>query len=109
MVLCTSHLLPCPHAHPLGRAGDSRGNEQGFDQSFAMAVWVEIPGVCFIFIQKAVVLPTSSPHRVGLLAGICWTKSQSPHYFRYSPGLGGGPWLQMTSALRLFIKAGLNV
>ena len=24
------------------------------------------------------VLPTSSPCRVGLLAGICWTKSQSP-------------------------------
>ena len=40
------------------------------------------------------VLPTSSPHRVGLLAGICWTKSQCP---RYSPGLGGR-WLQMTSA-----------
>ena len=40
------------------------------------------------------VLPTSSPHRVGLLAGICWTKSQCP---RYSPGLGGR-WLQMNSA-----------
>ena len=43
--------------------------------------------------KTAVVLPSS---RVGLLAGICWTKSQSP---RYSPGLGGGAWLQMTSAL----------
>ena len=31
------------------------------------------------------VLPASSPRRVGLLAGICWTKSQSP---RYSLGLG---------------------
>ena len=30
------------------------------------------------------VLPTSSPHRVGLLAGICWTKRQGPGY---SPGL----------------------
>ena len=39
-----------------------------------------------------------SPRRVGLLAGICWTKSRSP---RYSPGLGGGggAWLQMTHAL----------
>ena len=60
--------------------------------------------------KTAVVLPMSSPHRVGLLAGrslviiltiegipvkrqkqkakagICWTKSQSP---RYPPGLGG--------------------
>ena len=45
--------------------------------------------------KTAVVLPTSSPRRVGLLARICWTKSQSP---RYSPGLGG-PWLQMTSAI----------
>ena len=34
-----------------------------------------------------VVLPTSSPRSVGLFAGICWTKSQSP---RFSPGLGGG-------------------
>ena len=44
------------------------------------------------------VLPTSSPCRVGLLAGICWTKSQSPHY---SPGLGGGgdARFQITSAL----------
>ena len=32
---------------------------------------------------------------VELLAGICWTKSQSP---RYSPG-AGRLWLQMTSAL----------
>ena len=40
-------------------------------------------------------LPTSSPRRVGLLAGICLTKSQSP---RYAPGLGGS-WLQMTGAL----------
>ena len=30
-------------------------------------------------------LPTSSPCRVGLLAGICWTKSQS-----LFPGAGGG-------------------
>ena len=37
--------------------------------------------------KTAVVLPMSSPRRVGLLAEICWTKSQSP---RYSPGLGGG-------------------
>ena len=45
--------------------------------------------------KTAVVLPpASSPRRVGLLAGICWTKRQSP---RYSPG-GWGPWLQMTSA-----------
>ena len=36
--------------------------------------------------KTAVVLPTSSPRRVGLLAGICWTKSQSPGY---SMGLGG--------------------
>ena len=36
--------------------------------------------------KTAVVLPTSSPRRVGFLAGICWTKSRSP---RYSLGLGG--------------------
>ena len=46
------------------------------------------------------VLPTSSPHRVGLLVGICWTNSQRPHY---SPGLGR-PWLQMISALLLWLK-----
>ena len=29
----------CNHGpHPRGRAGDSRGNERGFDQSFATAV-----------------------------------------------------------------------
>ena len=49
--------------------------------------------------KTAVVLPTRSPCRVGLLAEICWTKSRSP---RYSPGLGG-PWLQMTSALIDFL------
>ena len=44
-------------------------------------------------VTTAVVLSTSSTHpptpppMVGLLAGICWTKSQSP---RYSPGLWGG-------------------
>ena len=36
--------------------------------------------------KTAVVLPICSPRRVVLLAGICWTKSQSP---RYSPGRGG--------------------
>ena len=35
--------------------------------------------------KTAVVLPTSSPCRVGPLIGIFWTKSQSP---RYSPGVG---------------------
>ena len=44
------------------------------------------------------VLPMSIPARVGLLAGICCTKSQSP---RYSPKLGGGGASQMTSALCL--------
>ena len=41
------------------------------------------------------VLPTVCPRSVGLIAGIFWTKSQSP---RYSPGVvgGGGPWLQKT-------------
>ena len=33
------------------------------------------------------VLPTGCPHSVGLLAGVCRTESQSPHY---TPGLGGG-------------------
>ena len=39
------------------------------------------------------VLPTSSHRRVGLLAGICWTKSQFPH-----GGGGGGvtKWWQKT-------------
>ena len=37
--------------------------------------------------KTAMVIRKSSPRRVGLLAGICWTRqSQSP---RYSPGLGG--------------------
>ena len=45
--------------------------------------------------KTAVVLPTSSPRRVGLLAGICWTKSQVPAI----PRGWGGAWLQMTSAL----------
>ena len=38
--------------------------------------------------KTAVILPDSSPRRVGLLAGICWTKSQSP---RYSAGVGAVP------------------
>ena len=57
-------------------------------------------GVCFIYAERAVnekiadcggktalVLPTSSPRRVGLLAGICWIKSQVPA--KSPPGLGG--------------------
>ena len=36
--------------------------------------------------KTAVVLPTSSPGRVVLLAGICWTKSQS----RLLPSVWGG-------------------
>ena len=39
--------------------------------------------------QLAVVLPAVCPRSVVLIAGIFWTKSQSP---RYSPGVGG-PWL----------------
>ena len=90
---------PPPPPRPEEGRPDSLGNERGFDQSFATAVR-EIPGVCFIYAKRAVnekiadcgektavVLPTSSPRRMGLLAGICWTKSQSP---RYSPGLEGG-------------------
>ena len=48
------------------------------------------------------VLPTSSPRRVELLAVICWTKSQKSPLF---PG-PGGPWLQMTGALHIvpFLK-----
>ena len=30
--------------HPQGRAGDSRVNEQGFDQSFVMTVWEKYQG-----------------------------------------------------------------
>ena len=50
------------------------------------------------------VLPTSNPRRVGLLAGVCWTKSQSPHYSpgRGGGGGGGGPWLQMTTVVHKF-------
>ena len=40
--------------------------------------------------ETAGVLPTSIPRRVGLLAGIRWTKSQSPGYFP-----GPGPCLQI--------------
>ena len=36
--------------------------------------------------KTAVVLPTSGPHSVWLLAEICWTNSQST---RYSSGVGG--------------------
>ena len=35
--------------------------------------------------ETAGVLPTSIPRRVGLLAGICWTKSQNSRLF---PGAG---------------------
>ena len=49
-------------------------------------------------------LPTNSLHRVGLIEGICWTKSQSP---RYSLGLWG-PWLQMTSVLLKTLNGSLN-
>ena len=44
--------------------------------------------------ETAVVLPTSSPHRMGPLAGICWTKSKSPLFFS-----AGG--LQMTIAFHI--------
>ena len=39
-------LVICYHARPLARqrAGNSRGNEQGFDQSFATAVRVKCLG-----------------------------------------------------------------
>ena len=40
------------------------------------------------------VLPTSSPRRLGLLAGISLTKMESPLY-----SMRLGPWLQMTRAL----------
>ena len=43
------------------------------------------------------VLPADCPGSMGVIVGICWTKSQSPHY---SPGLRG-LGLQMTGALRL--------
>ena len=98
---------------PRGRAGDSRGNEWGFDQSFAAAVRRKYPGFALYIGKKgrsrlqgktAVVLPKSSLRRVGLLARICWTKSQSPHY---SPGLGGW-WLQVTGALSLLLIKGCS-
>ena len=39
-------LVICNHRPPKahGRAGDSHGNEQGFDQSFATAVQGKCPG-----------------------------------------------------------------
>ena len=49
--------------------------------------------------ETAVLLPTSSPRMVGLLAGICWTKSQNSRYSTGGGGGGGGAWLQMISAL----------
>ena len=77
------------------RTGYSRGNERGFDQSFATASVGEIRGLLYICREgradcggkTALVLPTSSPRRVGLLAGICWIKSQVPA--KSPPGLGG--------------------
>ena len=47
--------------------------------------------------ERAVVLPTGCPRSAGLLAGICRTKVKVPAIPR-----GGGPWLQMTSALFTF-------
>ena len=47
--------------------------------------------------KRAVVLPTGCPRSAGLLAGICRTKVKVPAI----PREWGGPWLQMTSALRL--------
>ena len=56
--------------------------------SFATAVRGKCPGLLYIgkrgremkkiagcMEKTAVILPMSSPHRVGLLAEICWTKS----------------------------------
>ena len=41
--------------------------------------------------QIAVVLPTVCPRSVGLIAGIFWMKSQSPHYsLCVCGGVGGG-------------------
>ena len=38
-------LVICNHGlHPRGRAGDSRGNQRGFDQSFATSVRGKYPG-----------------------------------------------------------------
>ena len=46
--------------------------------------------------QMAEVLPTVCPCSAGLLAGICWKKSQKSLLF---PMGEGEPWLQMTGAL----------
>ena len=85
-----------------GRAGASCGNVLCFYFSIAPQCRGNARDLCFIgkvavqckhnrlLGKMAVVLPTGCPRSVGLLAGICWTKSQSP---RYTPGL------QMTGAL----------
>ena len=43
LVICNHAPSPAP-----GRAGDSRGNERGFDQSFATAVQGKYPGLLYI-------------------------------------------------------------
>ena len=84
-------LVICNHAPtPGGRAGDSRGNERGFEQSFAMAVREKYRGL--LYRQKGPCnvkiagCGEKHPHRVRLLAGVCWTKRQSPRYY---PGMAG--------------------
>ena len=44
----------------MGMAGNSRGNEPGFDQSFATAVWGKYPGLALNRQKKVVVVSAVS-------------------------------------------------
>ena len=100
LVICNhAPTPPPPPLQPRGRAGiavemcgafakvlpwQCRGITRGL--LYICKKGCEMKGDSRLQGKTAVVLPMSSPRRVGLLEGICWIKSQSP---RYSRGLGG--------------------
>ena len=87
----------------------SHGNERGFDQSFATAVWGRYPGFA-IYRQKGPLnekiagcgenssgfTNEQSPQGGAFSRNLLDQKSKSPLF--PGPGGGGGAWLQMTSA-----------
>ena len=98
-------IIICNHSPQ--PSGDGRGNERDFDQSVATAMRRKFPGLLYIGKKgremkkiagcggkTAVVLPTSSLRRLGLLAEFAGLKVKVPTIPRV-----WGPWLPMTSAL----------
>ena len=91
-------LVICYHSsHPQGRAGNSQGNEWGFDQSFVG----EIPGIKKIAgcggrgWESSSFTNKQSPQGWAFSGDLLDQKSES----RLFPTGGWGLWLQMTSAL----------